>query len=78
LLDAEILADVYLMMTGGQTSLQFNQGTQNSEGTGGEMIRRLQTGRKALKVLRASADEEQAHQERLDLVDKSAPSLWRM
>jgi DNA polymerase-3 subunit epsilon len=35
LLDAEILADVYLMMTGGQTSLQFNQGTQNSEGTGG-------------------------------------------
>lgn len=75
LLDAEILADVYLLMTGGQTSLQFNAGNA-SEG-GGEAIKRAASGRKALKVLRASADEIDAHQSRLDIVEKSGSCLWR-
>lgn len=76
LLDAEILADVYLLMTGGQTSLQFNSATQGEDGEG-ELIRRTESGRKALKVLRASADELEAHEERLDLVAKSGACLWR-
>ncbi|KJY82333.1 DNA polymerase III subunit epsilon [Vibrio galatheae] len=75
LLDAEILADVYLLMTGGQTSLQFNAGSANEEG--GETIKRAASGRKALKVLRASADEIEAHQSRLDIVEKSGSCLWR-
>lgn len=75
LLDAEILADVYLLMTGGQTSLQFNAGNGNEEG--GEAITRAASGRKALKVLRASADEIEAHQSRLDIVEKSGSCLWR-
>ncbi|MDW6001604.1 DNA polymerase III subunit epsilon [Vibrio mangrovi] len=75
LLDAEILADVYLLMTGGQTSLQFSAG--QSSGDGGEAIRRVVSGRKSLKVLRATADEIQAHQDRLDLVEKSGSCLWR-
>jgi DNA polymerase-3 subunit epsilon len=74
LLDAEILADVYLLMTGGQTSLQFNTGNSDS---GGETIKRAAGGRKALKVLRASADELEAHQKRLDIVSKSGSCLWR-
>ncbi len=74
LLDAEILADVYLLMTGGQTSLQFNTGNSDS---GGETIKRAAGGRKALKVLRASADELEAHQKRLDIVAKSGSCLWR-
>jgi len=74
LLDAEILADVYLLMTGGQTDLKFNSG-QSEEG--GETIKRAASGRKALKVLRASADELDAHNERLDLVEKSGACLWR-
>ncbi|MEZ8502764.1 DNA polymerase III subunit epsilon [Vibrio splendidus] len=72
LLDAEILADVYLLMTGGQTSLQFNAGQKE-----GESIRRAESGRKSLKVLRATADEVEAHQSRLDLVEKSGSCLWR-
>lgn len=75
LLDAEILADVYLMMTGGQTNLQFSSGQSEGEGSG-EAIRRV-SGRKALKVLQASAEELDAHQKRLDLVAKSGHCLWR-
>lgn len=75
LLDAEILADVYLLMTGGQTSLQFNAGNSSEEG--GEAIKRAASGRKSLKVLRATADELEAHQSRLDIVEKSGSCLWR-
>ncbi|EPR4991732.1 DNA polymerase III subunit epsilon [Vibrio navarrensis] len=73
LLDAEILADVYLLMTGGQTSLEFNANKQEG---GVEGIRRIE-GRKSLKVLRATADELDAHKSRLDIVEKSGTCLWR-
>ena len=75
LLDAEILADVYLLMTGGQTSLQFNAGNSSEEG--GEAIKRAASGRKSLKVLRATADELEAHQSRVDIGEKSGSCLWR-
>ncbi|MDN3609269.1 DNA polymerase III subunit epsilon [Vibrio ostreicida] len=77
LLDAEILADVYLLMTGGQTSLQFHAGRAEGSDLGGEMIKRAAGGRKALKVIHATADELEAHQSRLDLVAKSGSCLWR-
>ncbi|HIF9070985.1 TPA: DNA polymerase III subunit epsilon [Photobacterium damselae] len=77
LLDAEILADVYLMMTGGQTSLQLSSGESNAAGAENE-IRRLTSGRKALKVVRASADEITAHEDRLDLIGKKADVIWRI
>ena len=76
LLDAEILADVYLMMTGGQTS--FNLSGNNKEQQGAEAIRRLSQSRKPLKIIRASADEIKQHEERLDIVEKEGGScLWR-
>ncbi|MDR9827532.1 DNA polymerase III subunit epsilon [Vibrio sp. FNV 38] len=75
LLDAEILADVYLAMTGGQTALQFNANANGGEQEG-EDIRRV-VGRKALKVILASADELEAHQARLDIVEKGGACLWR-
>ncbi|EJN6961570.1 DNA polymerase III subunit epsilon [Photobacterium damselae] len=77
LLDAEILADVYLMMTGGQTSLQLSSGESSAAGAENE-IRRLTSGRKALKVIRASADEITAHEDRLDLIGKKADVIWRI
>ncbi len=77
LLDAEILADVYLLMTGGQTSLQFNAGNQGSGEAGSGTIKRVESGRKALKVLMATADELEAHQKRLDIVEKKGACLWR-
>ena len=78
LLDAEILADVYLMMTGGQTDLNLS-GKANAEGGAQvETIRRLPTDRKPLKVVTATADELGQHELRLDLVMKKGGScLWR-
>lgn len=76
LLDAEILADVYLMMTGGQTS--FNLSGNNKDAQGAGEIRRLSADRKPLKIIRASADEVKQHEERLDIVEKEGGScLWR-
>lgn len=77
LLDAEILADVYLLMTGGQTDL--NLGGKNAEGqhAGQEGIRRLRADRKALKIIQASADELTEHEKYLDRIEKKVPSLWR-
>ncbi len=77
LLDAEILADVYLLMTGGQTSLQFVN-AYSSEGNAGDGIKRLSGNRKPLKVLAATADELSAHEERLNLVEKNGTCLWRI
>ncbi|WEM42882.1 DNA polymerase III subunit epsilon [Photobacterium sp. DA100] len=77
LLDAEILADVYLMMTGGQTSLALSSGSEDSDAGAENAIRRLASGRKALKVIRASADEIQAHEARLDIIDKKGDVMWR-
>ena len=77
LLDAEILADVYLLMTGGQTALEFNASTQADGDSGSAFIQRVASDRKSLKVLRASADEVTAHNERLDIVEKGGSCLWR-
>lgn len=78
LLDAEILADVYLAMTGGQTSLSLG-GAGSSEGGQGEVIRRLSSERPPLKVIPASENELTAHQAQLDIIDKASGGncLWR-
>ncbi|WCN14071.1 DNA polymerase III subunit epsilon [Marinomonas mediterranea] len=80
LLDSEILADVYLLMTGGQTSLglSMNDGGEGGDSDNVGEIRRLSPDRPMLKVLRANETEMAAHEERLDLIDKkSGQSLWR-
>lgn len=80
LLDAEILADVYLAMTGGQVGLALGQ-DDNADGKsrGMESIRRLPAGRPPLPVIRASASELARHETRLLAIEKAAggPSLWR-
>nr|WP_321242477.1 DNA polymerase III subunit epsilon [uncultured Tolumonas sp.] len=80
LLDAEILADVYLLMTGGQTRLELhNTVNDNSSGSSAsaQQLKMLQRNG-SLKVLRASDDELAAHEKRLDLVVKKGGScLWR-
>ncbi len=75
LLDAEILADVYLAMTGGQVSLNLASNSGNEQNNQQQMglVRRG-----ALKVVSATADELAAHEKRLDLVQKKGGScLWR-
>ncbi|MDF2445590.1 MAG: polymerase epsilon subunit [Moraxellaceae bacterium] len=80
LLDAEILAEVYLAMTGGQVGLAL--GSDDSQGEGSqraEGIRRLAAGRMPLPVIRADAHELERHETRLLALDKSAGGqcLWR-
>lgn len=62
LLDSEILAEVYLAMTGGQTDLSLTQKQDylmaNRDDSG---IRRLPENRQAFKVLQADAKELQEH-----------------
>jgi len=82
LLDSELLADVYLAMTGGQTSLSLaGEGTGDEEGQGGtgSEIRRI-VGRAPGRVILASAEELDAHAERLAAIAKSAggPSMWQV
>lgn len=81
LLDSEILADVYLLMTGGQTSLGLSsedQGGDQVDGVDAGAIRRLSAERAKGVVLKATEAEQKAHEERLDLIAKSAGKvLWR-
>ncbi|SDS97910.1 DNA polymerase III subunit epsilon [Pseudomonas fuscovaginae UPB0736] len=82
LLDSEILADVYLTMTGGQTSLSLAGNTSDGAGEGGagqaSEIRRLSADRKPGRIIRASESELAEHQARLEIIAKSAggPALW--
>lgn len=77
LLDAEILADVYLLMTGGQTALSLGA-TAADSAVGSSVIRRLSSTRPTLPVIRASAEELAAHRDKLAAIENAAgaPSLW--
>ncbi len=80
LLDAEILADVYLIMTGGQRKLALS--ANESEDDGGdsntEQIFRLDVNRPKLRVISASKEELELHQKKLEVVDKASGNncLW--
>ena len=78
LLDAEILADVYLAMTGGQSSL-FGDEDGSRPDTVAEAFMRLPEDRPPIPVLQASSEELAAHEAYLDSLDESAENgaLWR-
>jgi DNA polymerase III subunit epsilon len=77
LLDAEILAEVYLAMTGGQTTLSFNMDDQNSLSGNNTSIRRVERSSIPLKVIKASEVELSEHEAVLKKIDKkSAGALW--
>ncbi|MBV1880494.1 MAG: DNA polymerase III subunit epsilon [Pseudomonadales bacterium] len=63
LLDSEILADVYLAMTGGQTTLSL--AGENDGLVGGEAIRRIAGEKGGLKIVRANASELTEHDARI-------------
>jgi len=79
LLDAEILADVYLAMTGGQATL-FQESTETAKAAAAQVeIRRLDANRPPLVVLRASDAERAAHLAWLEEIDKKSGGqcLWK-
>ena len=78
LLDAEILADVYLTMTGGQTNLSLAGDGSEGDSNGRQQpsaIRRLPTDRVRTPVIQANAAELAEHMTRLAIIEKSAGAL---
>jgi DNA polymerase-3 subunit epsilon len=77
LIDAQLLADVYLAMTSGQVA--FDLGFEDDGDTRGTAVAVPLALRERPRVLRASAEEVALHQGRLDALDKSAADggLWR-
>ena len=79
LLDSEILAEVYLAMTGGQVNMfsTDESSRQNTEGQPEQKTRRVNVQTGGLKVLRATAEELSEHESRLEAIDKnSGGSIW--
>ena len=74
LLDAEILADVYLAMTGGQTALALaTTDTESGANASTDVsIRRVAVAREQLRVIAANAVELEAHAAQLALIDKAS------
>jgi len=74
LLDAEILAEVYLAMTGGQTNLSLS-GDGGDEGNGfvsASAVRRISADRAALAILAPTPEELDAHQQFLARIKKAS------
>lgn len=74
LLDARLLAEVYLAMTRGQESLMMDL-----EAPAASYASAIQVDVSVLTVVRATAEESAAHEKLLDAIDKAAAggSVWR-
>lgn len=80
LLDAEILADVYLSMTGGQTALLLGGSDEmNASAAGASAVHKpVSMQRAPLRVIRASEEELQLHRQRIEAIDKaSGGAIWK-
>jgi DNA polymerase-3 subunit epsilon len=77
LLDAHLLAEVYLLMTGGQMTM-FGEDSENEEVKRSIKVQQVIKDRKELKIIRASAKEQEAHHARLDAIKRAshAKCLW--
>ena len=75
LLDAQILADIYLAMTGGQVALSLDSEPRTTAAGAAELTfdRRGLT----LTVTRATPDEERAHEAMLAAMAKRGQPIWR-
>ena len=75
LLDAEILSDVYLLMTGGQLSMLEEDDL--AEGGLEQQIQRINSDRPPLTVIQCSDDELVEHQKTLEMLEESSGAcLW--
>lgn len=71
LLDAELLAQVYLAMTGGQTQL-FEHLTQSEVTKQATIVRHIAKDRVPLPIIYADADELKAHEDFMELIKESS------
>ncbi len=81
LLDSEILADVFLAMTGGQKKLTLEDDDKDELESGGVYndIKRVSDKRSKLPVILATEDELHSHEQKLDSLEKISgkKSIWR-
>jgi DNA polymerase III subunit epsilon len=79
LLDAQLLGEVYLAMTGGQVALRLGESGATRNGEEVVTARPLLRPAAALCVISATPDEEEAHRAFLDLIGKSSKGrcLWQ-
>lgn len=79
LLDAEILADVFLLMTGGQAQMFSAASDQQTQETSLFTESSAPINATQLQVIRARPEEVAAHQEMLDLLDQHSDgkTLWQ-
>jgi DNA polymerase-3 subunit epsilon len=77
LLDADLLLEVYLTMTGGQGALTLGEGDETAATRA--KIKRAKRPRGSLVVHKANAAELSAHEQRLAALDKASGgrTLWR-
>ncbi|WP_018949761.1 DNA polymerase III subunit epsilon [Thioalkalivibrio sp. ALMg11] len=77
LLDAELLADVYLAMTGGQVALTLDSGGDGDAAAGGPVQARRSG--KPLPVIEPTPEEQAAHETLMQILDDAAdgPCRWR-
>lgn len=78
LLDAQILLDVYLAMTGGQATLSLDAEEEIRDGTS-HTHTTLDESRSPLRLIYPDADELAAHQKRLDAIEQESGGkcLWK-
>nr|WP_298725183.1 DNA polymerase III subunit epsilon [uncultured Steroidobacter sp.] len=72
LLDAQILLEVYLAMTGGQTALVLGETSETSTTVAFEPVAPIMRPRGVLRVVRATEEELVAHERMLTTIDKSS------
>ena len=79
LLDAELLAEVFLLMTGGQRDLSWDgQNNASAYGRQDEEINRIERSGEQLPVLEASPEEQQAHRAMLEHMGSQCEELaWK-
>lgn len=80
LIDSELLANVYLAMTGGQTALLLDEDTSERIGSASQISQAMGAGDGLpvadLIVIRASADEAAAHDAMLEKIRESGACVW--
>ncbi|MDP0563293.1 MAG: DNA polymerase III subunit epsilon [Candidatus Endonucleobacter sp. (ex Gigantidas childressi)] len=77
LLDSQILAEVYLAMTGGQRLLSLGGEDEKEFGDNSSMIRRLSPDRRPCKIIKPAQDELERHQKKLATINgKAGTCLW--
>ncbi len=76
LIDSELLARVYLAMTGGQTALTLDDSAPASGTPSGPVVGDATPGELKLVVIRADARETAAHEALLDKIRSQAECVW--